>query len=80
MTMLIRLFACWLLLVGAAHAATNCATVTEIPRAECEESLLEFFNSTGGANWKNNTGWNVTQTPCSWFGVTCTNELVTQAR
>jgi len=50
---------------------TNCNAVTEIPAAECQE-LLSLYNSTGGANWTNKTGWNQTNTPCSWFGVTCT--------
>ncbi len=72
-----QLLACLLLLTGTAQAATNCATVTQIPRAECE-SLLEFYHSTDGPNWKNNTGWNVTQTPCSWFGVTCASGKVTE--
>ncbi len=49
---------------------TNCANVTEIPSSECQ-SLLDLYNSTGGANWTNKTGWNENNTPCSWFGVTC---------
>ncbi|OQX06754.1 MAG: hypothetical protein BWK80_50345, partial [Desulfobacteraceae bacterium IS3] len=47
-----------------------CNSVTEIPVAECKE-LLSLYNSTDGANWKNKTGWNQTNTPCSWFGVRC---------
>jgi len=53
-----------------AQAATDCNQVTEIPVSECQ-SLLELYNSTNGANWRNNTGWNKTNTPCSWFGVSC---------
>jgi len=49
---------------------TNCANVTEIPSSECQ-SLLDLYNSTGGVNWTNKTGWNENNTPCSWFGVTC---------
>jgi hypothetical protein len=52
------------------QAATDCNAVTEISKGECE-SLLELYNSTDGANWKNNSGWNVTNTPCSWHGITC---------
>jgi len=55
---------------GFAHAATDCNQVTEIPVSECQ-SLLELYNSTDGANWTNKTGWNQTNTPCSWFGVNC---------
>ncbi|WP_069472978.1 InlB B-repeat-containing protein, partial [Candidatus Marithrix sp. Canyon 246] len=54
------------------QAATDCDAVTEISKGECE-SLLELYNSTDGANWKNNSGWNVTNTPCSWHGVSCSN-------
>ena len=58
--------------VSIVQAATDCSVVTEISPAECE-SLLELYNSTDGANWGNNEGWNVTDTPCSWYGVTCLN-------
>jgi hypothetical protein len=54
------------------QAATDCDAVTEISKGECE-SLLELYNSTNGANWKNNSGWNVTNMPCSWYGVRCSN-------
>ncbi|MEN8216452.1 MAG: leucine-rich repeat domain-containing protein [Pseudomonadota bacterium] len=53
-----------------AQAVTDCAAVTQIPSTECE-ALVTFYNSTGGANWTNKTGWNVTNTPCSWYGVSC---------
>jgi uncharacterized repeat protein (TIGR02543 family) len=64
-----------ILMIGTSpiiQAATDCDAVTEISKGECE-SLLELYNSTDGVNWKDNTGWNVTNTPCSWFGVTCSN-------
>ena len=47
-----------------------CQTVTEIPFPECE-TLVLFYHSTGGANWTDHTGWLATDTPCSWYGVTC---------
>jgi len=53
-----------------AQAATDCAAVTEIPSTECE-ALIALYNSTDGANWGENDGWNVTNTPCSWSRVTC---------
>ena len=56
--------------ISITQAATDCNEVTEIYPAECE-SLLELYHSTDGANWKNNEGWNVTNTPCSWKGITC---------
>jgi Leucine-rich repeat (LRR) protein len=55
----------------------NCATVTEIPYEECEV-LVAFYNSTDGANWSYNYGWNVTDTPCSWSGVECSGGHVSK--
>ncbi len=67
-----------LLLWGmSTQAATDCNAVTEISTIECE-SLLELYHSTKGAEWKYNYGWNVTNTPCSWKGVTCENGGVTE--
>jgi len=54
-------------------AATDCASVTEIPQVECE-ALVALYTSTNGAAWSDSPGnnWNVTNTPCSsWTGVTC---------
>ncbi|MBN1121934.1 MAG: S8 family serine peptidase, partial [Anaerolineae bacterium] len=49
---------------------TSCADVNEIPTAECE-ALVALYNDTDGDNWKDNTNWLQTTTPCSWYGVTC---------
>ncbi len=48
-----------------------CSNVTEIPNEECD-ALVTLYNSTNGDNWNNNDGWLVTDTPCDWYGVTCT--------
>ncbi len=61
----------------SSQAATDCNAVTEISPIECE-SLLELYHSTNGAEWDDNEGWNVTNTPCSWHGVTCENGGVTE--
>ena len=58
-------------------AATNCALVTEIPPIECQ-ALLDLYTSTNGPNWTNKAGWNETNEPCSWYGVTCANGNVSQ--
>jgi len=50
--------------------AFSCSNVTEIPQAECNE-LVTLYNSTNGPGWTNKTGWLTTNTPCSWFGITC---------
>ncbi len=55
----------------------NCAQVTEIPQSECLE-LVNLYNTTNGPNWKNKTGWLQTNTPCSWYGITCVGGHVTQ--
>ncbi|BAP55886.1 leucine-rich repeat-containing protein [Thioploca ingrica] len=60
-----------------AQAATDCSMVTQIPLVECE-ALIDFYNSTNGSNWINNFGWNVTNTPCQWKGVTCSGGRVTE--
>jgi len=61
----------WLPLV---QAATDCTTPaqTNIPQAECE-ALVALYTSTTGASWSDSPGnnWNVTNTPCSWTGITC---------
>jgi Leucine-rich repeat (LRR) protein len=58
------------LITPLAQAATDCATVTEIPTTECE-ALVALYNSTDGDNWDDNSGWLENNTPCSWNGVTC---------
>ena len=54
------------LLVGPAPSAArvsasqtppfDCATVTQIPPAECE-ALVALYANTGGLNWRDDTGW-----------------------
>ncbi|MEM7536680.1 MAG: hypothetical protein AAF639_31145, partial [Chloroflexota bacterium] len=61
---------------GLACTSTDiCATVTEISQAECRV-LETLYNSANGPNWTNNTGWLQTNTPCSWYGVTCADGRV----
>ena len=50
----------------------SCTDVSEIPSVECE-GLTALFNTTNGPNWKNNSGWLETKTPCGWYGVTCSD-------
>jgi hypothetical protein len=58
-------------------ATFDCTTVTEIPQSECE-ALVAFYISTGGDNWSRNNGWLQTNTPCTWYGLTCAEGHVTQ--
>lgn len=56
--------------------APQCDQVSEIPRTECD-TLALLYNETNGPNWRRNTNWLATDTPCSWYGVSCTNGRVT---
>lgn len=59
------------------HTASLCDTVSEIPGTECQ-ALVELYNGTGGPAWTTRTNWLATNTPCSWFGVTCSGGHVTR--
>jgi hypothetical protein len=54
----------------------DCKKVTGISRKECE-ALVALYDSTDGENWKKKTGWKTTNSPCSWYGVTCRSKHVT---
>ena len=68
-----------LLICLNSYAETDCSAVTEISQVECE-SLLQLYHSTSGIDWHNNDGWNVTNTPCSWYGIICENNSVVKIR
>jgi Leucine-rich repeat (LRR) protein len=53
-----------------------CPTVADIPQSECN-ALVHLYYSTDGKNWKDKSGWNVTNAPCGWKGVSCSNGHVT---
>ena len=41
------------------------------------ESLVALYNSAGGANWTDNTGWmGAAGTECSWYGISCAFDSV----
>ena len=56
--------------LAASPAAFDCTTVSEIPQGECS-ALVALYTSTNGANWLTDTNWLVTNTPCSWYRITC---------
>ncbi|MBN1661900.1 MAG: VCBS repeat-containing protein [Anaerolineae bacterium] len=58
-------------------ARTLCDDVTEIPYGECS-ALVALYHATGGDGWTDNTGWLSTTTPCTWKGVTCSDNHVAQ--
>ena len=56
-------------------AEFSCGDVTEIPEAECL-GLVALYTATGGENWANKTDWLQTNTPCTWYGVSCSGGRV----
>lgn len=52
------------------HTPSICDAVTGISSRECA-ALVELYNSTNGPGWTFNDDWLITNTPCSWYGVTC---------
>ncbi len=58
-------------------ASVDCATVTDIPAAECE-ALVALYSATDGLNWLVNTGWLSDVTACDWYGISCAAGHVTQ--
>jgi len=59
------------------QTAYDCSTATGLPQIECE-ALVALYTATGGDTWYNKTGWLQTATPCTWYGITCEDEHVTQ--
>ena len=60
-------------LVGAVAIgmALSASAQAQIPQSQ-RDALIALYNSTGGANWTNSTGWNgAPGTECSWFGIAC---------
>ena len=59
-------------LAGAALSITTitCEDISEIPANECQ-ALNVLFSATNGTSWGDRTGWFITTTPCTWYGVNC---------
>lgn len=62
--------------ISSPQAFTGCANVTEIPKLECQ-ALVKLYNDTDGSNWFFSTDWIDTDTPCTWYGITCAGGSVT---
>jgi hypothetical protein len=54
----------------------DCTAVSEIPASECQ-ALVALYDSTGGPNWADNTGWLANDSPCTWLGIACADGHVT---
>jgi len=57
-------------MVGSQPA--SCSAQSDIPEAECD-ALAALYHATDGGNWSDNSGWLVSTTPCSWFGISCSS-------
>lgn len=57
--------------VSATTTTYDCTTISGISQAECNV-LVILYSRTNGNNWANKTNWLVTNTPCNWYGVVCT--------
>ena len=53
----------------------DCASVNQIPFAECT-ALIALYISTDGPSWVDNSGWLTTATPCTWSGIECTDSHI----
>jgi hypothetical protein len=54
----------------------DCASVNQIPSAECA-ALVALYNSTNGPDWADNSRWLTPDTPCTWYGINCTGGHIT---
>ncbi|MCL4832152.1 MAG: hypothetical protein KJZ86_06910 [Caldilineaceae bacterium] len=63
--------------IPLAVAEFSCGDVTEIPQAECQ-ALVALYTATGGENWTHKTDWLQTNTPCGWYGVSCSGGRVSR--
>lgn len=56
----------------------NVAISSFAQREQDSLALVALYNSTGGANWTNNTNWMSSQPISTWYGVTVENNRVTK--
>jgi hypothetical protein len=57
----------------------NCNTVTDVTFEECN-ALVDLYHNTAGWLWTKNLNWLAVPQVCSWYGVTCVNNHVTELR
>jgi Leucine-rich repeat (LRR) protein len=55
----------------------SCSQVTDIPQSECE-ALVAFYQQTDGEHWLNHSGWLSDTTAANWYGVTVTDNQITE--
>lgn len=50
--------------------------VSDMPLAQCS-ALVDLYYATGGQNWLNQANWLQNNTPCNWYGISCSAGQVT---
>ncbi|MBI1299712.1 hypothetical protein GC175_32710 [bacterium] len=66
-----------LLYLPVISSTYQCQGVTEILREECL-ALVWLYLHTQGRNWTYQDGWLTEVSPCTWYGVLCTDGHVTE--
>jgi Leucine-rich repeat (LRR) protein len=54
----------------------HAASLPDIPDEEYE-ALIALYASTNGDEWTDHTGWNSPDSACTWYGITCEGDLIT---
>ena len=55
----------------------NCQNIQGISMEECR-GLVALYKTTNGEGWLNHSGWLVDETACTWYGVICEQNHVTE--
>ena len=63
--------------VSLSETCSICNTNATVDDATCRGLEALYFN-TKGFLWGNNEGWLVHDSPCNWFGIGCTNNMVAE--
>ena len=59
-------------------ACGMCSRTCECDTPQVRAALTDFFVATGGARWRNASGWTTRDPVCSWYGVSCDGAKVTK--
>jgi Leucine-rich repeat (LRR) protein len=53
-----------------------CTGLSGAPLTDCQ-TLVTFYNATGGSGWTNKTNWLANNQFCTWYGISCTGDRAT---
>src|SRR5688500_5933025 len=57
---------------SAAQEGFSCELVRDVPLDECQ-NLIQLYETMGGIEWQEQSGWMVDTSICSWYGLRCRN-------